>query len=577
MSDQVTPSPGKRRIGVYVCHCGGNISDYVDVDRVIDAVKDEADVVVARDAMFTCSDVTQEEIAKDIREQGLDGLVVASCSPKLHTTTFRGVARRGGLNPYQYTQANIREQCSWAHTDDREGATGKAISLVRAAVARTRLSEPLEPLVVETTGRAVVVGGGVAGMRAAIGLADMGLGVFLVEREAELGGWVGDLPKMFPNGTDGHELARRLQDEIHRRPAINVFTRAEVVEKTGTYGNYQVTVRAGGEQIRLDVGQVIVATGFASYEPEPGEFGYGAPGVVTLADFTRMLDEAGSPLVYHGRPVKTIAYIYCVGSRNETHPYCSRYCCSAAVHASLLVTAADPGVRQYHLYRDMRTYGRHELEYIESRRRGSVYMKFADDEPPLVTSDDGSLRVTVRDLLTGGDQLAIGPDLVVLVTGMVPRDNAELTTALKLPVGLDGFFNEIHPKLRPVETVVDGVSICGACQGPKTVAESVASGLAAAAQAAAVLKRGVAELDPQVTFVHPEACTGCGQCVGACPYSAISLVERGPAQVASIDAAACKGCGGCVPSCPEDAIDLAGYTDAQIRSMIDSLLVGSET
>ena len=569
MSDQVTPSPGKRRIGVYVCHCGGNISDYVDVDRVIDAVKDEADVVVARDAMFTCSDVTQEEIAKDIREQGLDGLVVASCSPKLHTTTFRGVARRGGLNPYQYTQANIREQCSWAHTDDREGATGKAISLVRAAVARTRLSEPLEPLVVETTGRAVVVGGGVAGMRAAIGLADMGLGVFLVEREAELGGWVGDLPKMFPNGTDGHELARRLQDEIHRRPAINVFTRAEVVEKTGTYGNYQVTVRAGGEQIRLDVGQVIVATGFASYEPEPGEFGYGAPGVVTLADFTRMLDEAGSPLVYHGRPVKTIAYIYCVGSRNETHPYCSRYCCSAAVHASLLVTAADPGVRQYHLYRDMRTYGRHELEYIESRRRGSVYMKFADDEPPLVTSDDGSLRVTVRDLLTGGDQLAIGPDLVVLVTGMVPRDNAELTTALKLPVGLDGFFNEIHPKLRPVETVVDGLSICGACQGPKSVAESTASGLAAAAHAAGVLKRGVAELDPEVAVVTAARCDACGECIASCPFEAISL--HGDGGRALIDPSACKGCGGCVPVCPKDAIDLLGYSDAQIRSMIDAL------
>ena len=576
MSDQVTPSPGKRRIGVYVCHCGGNISDYVAVDRVVDAVKDEADVVVARDAMFTCSDVTQEEIAKDIREQGLDGLVVASCSPKLHTTTFRGVARRGGLNPYQYTQANIREQCSWAHTDDREGATGKAIDLVRAAIARTRLSEALEPLVVETTRRALVVGGGVAGMRAAIGLADMGLGVFLVEREAELGGWVGGLPKMFPNGTDGHELARQLQDEIRRRPAINVFTRAEVLEKTGTYGNYQVTVRAGGEQIRLDVGQVIVATGFASYEPEPGELGYGAPGVITLADFTRMFDRAGGPLVYHGRPVKTIAYIYCVGSRNEKHPYCSRYCCSAAVHASLLVAARDPGVRQYHLYRDMRTYGRHELEYIESRRRGSVYMKFADDDAPRVSADGGSLRVTVRDLLTGGNELAIGADLVVLVTGMVPRDNEELTTTLKLPVGLDGFYNEIHPKLRPVETVVDGVSICGACQGPKTVAESVASGLAAAAQAAAVLKRGVAELDPQVAFVHPEACTGCGQCVEACPYSAISLLEHGPAKVASIDAAACKGCGGCVPSCPEDAIDLAGYTDAQIRSMIDSLLIGSE-
>jgi heterodisulfide reductase subunit A len=577
MSDQAQQPPGKRRIGVYVCHCGGNISDYVDLNRVVDTVKDEADVVVVRDAMFTCSDVTQEQISKDIREQALDGLVVASCSPKLHTTTFRGVARRGGLNPYQYTQANIREQCSWAHTDDREGATEKAISLVRAAIAKTRLSEALEPLAVETTKRALIVGGGVAGMRAAIGLADIGIGVFLVERDAELGGRVRSLGKMFPNGTDGHDLARRLDAEIRRRPSITVFTSAELVKKSGTYGNYKVTVAVGGEQISLEVGQVIVATGFAPYEPEQGELGYGSPGVVTLETFTRMLGEGEGPLAFQGRPVKSVAYVYCVGSRDDTHPYCSRYCCSAAVHAALLLAGRDSGVRQYHLYRDMRTYGRHELQYSESRQRGSVYMKFADDDRPEVVAGSGALRVTVRDVLTGGKELVIGPDLVVLVTGMVPRANEELTAALKLPVGLDGFYNEIHPKLRPVETVVDGVSICGACQGPKTAAESVASGLAAAAQAAAVLKRGVAELDPQVALVHPDLCTGCGQCVTACPYSAISLTDGGSAKVASIDPAACKGCGGCAPSCPEDAIDLAGYTDAQVRSMIDSLLVGSPT
>ena len=201
----------ERRIGVYVCHCGGNISDYVDVEQVVDAVKDEPGVVVARRAMFTCSDATQQEIIDDIQEQELDGLVVASCSPKLHTFTFRDVAQRAGLNPYEYTQVNIREQCSWTHTDDREGATRKAISLVRAGIARTRLTEPLEPIVVETTPRALVIGGGIAGMRAAIGLADVGLAVFLVEREAELGGWVGGFGELFPHGKDGRALIAQLR------------------------------------------------------------------------------------------------------------------------------------------------------------------------------------------------------------------------------------------------------------------------------------------------------------------------------------------------------------------------------
>jgi heterodisulfide reductase subunit A2 len=566
--------PG-RRLGVYVCHCGGNISDHVDVERVLEAVKGEADVVVARDAMFTCSDATQQEIVQDIRDQDLDGLVVASCSPKLHTFTFREAAKRGGLNPYEYTQANIREQCSWTHTDDREGATAKAIKLVRAAIARTRLSEALAPLPVQTTQRALVVGGGITGMRAAIGLADIGLGVFLVEREAELGGWVRGLGKTFPHGANGRELIGRLDDEIKRRPSIKVFTDAELVAKSGTYGNYRSTVRVGGEEIELDVGQIIVATGFDNYQPEVGELGYGTTGVLTLPEMTRLLEDTAGPLEYDGKPVTSIAYIYCVGSRDERHPYCSRYCCNAAVHASLLAAEHDASVRQYHLYRDVRTYGKNELMFTQSRRRGSVFLKFADGEPPEVRHEGDSLLVTLHDLLTGGREVTVAADLVVLVTGMVPRKNDELVAALKLPVGRDGFFNEIHPKLRPVETVVDGVSICGACQGPKTVAESVASGLAAVAQAASVLKRGTVELDPQVAFVHPEACRGCGACLDACPFAAISLVDSDARKLATIDPAACKGCGGCVPVCPEDAIDLRGYTDAQVRAMIDGLLVGA--
>ena len=567
----------ERRIGVYICHCGGNISDYVDVERVVAAVKDDPGVVVAKNTIFACADATQEEMVQDIETQHLDGLVVASCSPKLHTLTFRGVARRAGINPYTYTQVNIREQDSWAHTDNPGGATHKAISLVKAGIARTRLSEPLEPLVVETTQKAMVIGAGIAGLRAAIGLADVGLEVFLVEREQELGGWVGRFGNIYPHERNGRELIASLVDEVRKRSNITVFTNAELMAKSGSFGNYVAAIRINRdlpELIHVEVGSIVVATGFDTYQPEAGEFGYGIDGVVTLPEFKALVDGSNGSLSYHGRPVRTVAYIYCVGSRQPgANEYCSRYCCAATVHASLEVAALDKQVHQYHLYRDIRTYGKYELMYTESRKRGSVYMKFPEDTPPSVfRNEGGQLTVTTHDTLTGGEELTIPADLVVLVTGMVPRKNEELMSLLKLPVGTDGFFNEIHPKLRPVETVVDGVLIAGSCQGPKNSAESVASGLAAVTQSASILKKGVAELDPLVATVSADACTWCDKCVDACPYGAIEKVAARGREVAVISASACKGCGGCVPVCPEDAIDLRGYTDAQIRAAIDSML-----
>jgi len=575
--DVALPDPKARRIGVYVCHCGGNISDYVDVEAVVAAVKNEPGVVVAKTTIFACADASQSEMEADIVEQNLDGLVVASCSPKLHVVTFRGVAKRAGLNPYEYNQANIREQCSWTHTDDHAGATAKAIGLVRGVIGRTRESAPLETIVVDTTQKALVIGGGIAGLRAAIGLADVGLGVFLVEREAALGGWIGRFGPIFPHDRDGRELIARLVVEVKKRPRIKLFTGAKVVGKSGSFGNYKVDIRVGGDVLQtipVEVGSIVVATGFESYQPGEGEFGFGNEAVVTLPDFKAMVDAATGPLQYNGRRVRSLAYVYCVGSRGHGgHDYCSRFCCTSTAHLSIAVSKLDPSLRQYHLYRDIRTYGSFELLYTEARKEGAIYVKYPDDAPPVVSSDAaGHPVLNVRDLLSGGEDLEIPVDLVVLVTGMVPSRNEELISLLKLPIGRDGFFNEIHPKLRPVETMVDGVLIAGACQGPKSSAESVASGLAAVTQSASVLKKGFAELDPLVAKVDPDACTWCGKCMDACPYRAIEQLSLNGREIATISETGCKGCGGCVPVCPVGAIDLLDYTNDQILAEIDGML-----
>jgi heterodisulfide reductase subunit A len=531
--------------------------------------------------MFTCSDATQQEIIEDIREQNLDGMVVASCSPKLHLHTFRDVAGRAGLNPYQYVQVNIREQCSWTHTDTREGAAEKAVRLIRAGIARANLAEPLEPIRINTVPRVLVIGAGIAGLRASIGLSDIGISVVLAEKSQSAGGWVAGLGEMYPHGRSGAGIIKQLVDEVGKRDNITLLTEAELVEKSGSIGDFNVKIRVNGRDqdiFDVNVGSIIVSTGIDVYQPAEGEYGYGADGVVSLPEFRKMLDKPGGGLSYKGREIKNIVYIYCVGSRQGpasggANTYCSRYCCNAAVHSSILAAKQNPGLHQFHLFRDMRTYGRFELLYSEALKAGSRFLRFSEGDPPQIEeTGGGKLKVTIRDLLTCGEEIEIKADIVVLVTGMVPGSNSGLAGVLKLPLGKEKFFNEIHPKLRPVETVISGVFICGACQGPKNSAESVASALAAVTQSASILKKGYVELEPLVAAVNPDSCSWCGACAGACPYSAIEKRLHRGREVAGVTEALCRGCGACTPRCPENAINLKGYTDLQVKSMIDALL-----
>jgi len=641
------------RIGVYICHCGGNISDYVDVAKVREAIENEPGVVVARTMMFTCSDSSQQMMIDDIKKYKLDAMVVASCSPKLHELTFRGVAIRAGLNPYKYVQVNIREQCSWAHSDDPKGATEKAIRLVKAGIAKARYAEELKPIEIEAVPSVLVVGGGIAGMEAAIKLADAGINVYLIEKTPFLGGRVAQWDTVFPSGRRGIDIVKKLFEEIKKRDNITVFTNAELISKGGCVGDFQVKIRVNPryvlkncdkfdeaikacpvevdndfdfglskrkaiyksypeaypelpaidmdactkcgeclkvcgdaidleqkpEEIELNVGAIIVATGFDPYIPKEGEYGYKKfKNVVTLYEMERILARTNEDkLVVNGREIKNIVFIYCVGSRQvptgegRVNEYCSRYCCTATMHMALQIKSRFKDIKMYHLYRDIRTYGKYEIYYDRAGRNGNIFIRYSEYDPPKVVSEDGKLKVVVKDLLTSGEELEIYPDLIVLVTGMVPRNDKLLNEVLKLPIGRDGFYNEIHPKLRPVETVIDGVFIAGTSQGPKTIVETVMSALSAVSKAEGLLIRRKVELEPLIALINEEKCEWCGKCLEACPYGAIEKVSKDGKEVAHVIEALCKGCGGCMPECPLDAIELRGYTDKQIMSMIEAL------
>ena len=639
----------KQRIGVYICHCGGNISDYVDVAELGKMFHKEENVVVSKDVMFACSDANQKDMIADIQANNLDAIVVASCSPKLHLHTFKGVAVRAGLNPMNYVQVNVREQCSWPHSDRPREATVKAAGLIRAGINRVVYSESLENIEIEVKKSVLVIGAGVSGMKAAIELSKNGNEVFLIEKDFFVGGNVARQDKVFMGDQSGKELVARLYNEIKSRNNITLFTGATLEKVSGSLGNFNIDLKVKPRCINLKgdlqsvkramqecpveiydeynlgmgkrkaiyknypealpdvpvvdaealkdadeftakfastlnlkeeeahmsliVGSVLVATGYDHYKPAEGELGYKSfPNVLTLPEFNRLMDLNPDKLAYGGKPIKSVAFIYCVGSRQlkGQNKYCSRACCNATVHTSLQLKEKYQGIQTYHLYRDVRTYGKHELMYEQSNRQGDLYLKYEDKELPAVSEEGSKLLVKVKDSLTSKKEIEIPVDMVVLVTGMVARTDAQaISEHLKIPVGNDKFFNEIHPKLKPVETVIKGVYIGGSCQGPKTISESVQSSLAAVAKVNTLLSQDKISVDPIIARINADACTWCGKCAEVCDYTAIKEVEVDGKRIAAVNKAVCTGCGICAPVCPENAIEVAQYTDNEIESMID--------
>ncbi|MFC1597040.1 FAD-dependent oxidoreductase, partial [Planctomycetota bacterium] len=553
------------RVGVFVCRCGTNIARTVDADDVVEYAKTLPGVAYAGENLYTCSTDTQQKITDIIREERLNRVVVASCTPRTHEPLFQETLREAGLNGHLFEMANIRDQCSWVHFGQPEEATFKAKDLVRMAVARAATLRRFEDMRLEVDQRAIVVGAGLAGMTAAVSLAQQGFEVALVERDAEPGGIARKIRQTL-HDPDLKTHLTELIEQVKDHPLIRLYTSSTIADFSGHVGKFKATLGLNGRTVEIGGGAVIVATGGEPYEPD--EYSYAqSDAIITQLELEAKLDEAGFV-----EGLEEVVMIQCVGSREEEHPYCSRVCCQEAVKNALAIKEANPKARVYVLNRDIRTYGFDEIYYERAREAGVVFIRFSEDDKPEVTVD-GGLRVRVTDGVLRRP-VELKPDVLVLSAAIRPHPTVgAISQALKVPLNADGFFLEAHMKLRPLDFPSDGIFLAGVAHAPKSMAESISQAMGAAARAATVISKPYLDRSGVVSEVDPSACAGCLTCVRTCPYDVPQIGEDG---VAYIEPASCQGCGVCASVCPRKAITTRHYGDEQIISKVDVLFGDAE-
>ena len=561
------------RIGVFVCHCGSNIASVVDVESVADYAATLPYVEHVERNLFTCSQDTQEIMKDIVNKKGLNRIVVAACTPRTHESLFRETLKAAGLNEYLFEMANIRNQDSWVHQNNPQQATQKAKDLVRMAVSKVALQGPLSQINVPITQRGLVIGGGVAGMESALSLAEQGFDVDLIEKGRELGGNARFLDQTWTN-EDIQRYLHKIIQKVYEHPKINVHLETEVVDVNGYVGNYTTTIYSRGKKDTIKHGIGIIAIG--GQRLRPNEYGYGKfDAVFTAIEF----DTIKRSEDYRIKRAKSFVFIQCVGSREADRNYCSRVCCTHSVQAAIDLKKEDPARSVYILYRDMRTYGEREALYRQAREMGIIFINYELHGKPRVSpvADSHQMKVEVWDHVLHRP-LEIVTDLVVLAAAIVPNPDAKnLAKLFKVPVDSDGFFQEAHAKLRPVDFATDGLFMAGLAHYPKPMEESIAQAKAAAAKAASLLARESIALEAIKANVDPQKCDGCALCIDVCPFKAISLVESRDEngnihKSITINKAQCKGCGLCQGTCPKRGVNVAGFSMEQISTQIKAAL-----
>jgi heterodisulfide reductase subunit A len=587
------------RIGVFVCHCGHNIAGTVDVKAVAKQAQEHPDVVYATNYTYMCSDPGQQLIRESIEKHNLDGVVVAACSPAMHETTFRRTVAGAGLNPYRCESANVREQVSWVHQGDGLEVTAKALAIVRSIVEKVKGNEELEPLKLPLTRRTLVIGGGIAGMQAALDVADAGYPVVLVERGDRLGGKMAQLSGTYLNFNAAPDLLQRKVQTANCHPHIQVLTKAQIREASGYVGNFRVVVDSRSENVAFpdfevgsanggvllpdpessdhrftfDIGAIIVATGWESYDhallPEYG--GGRVPDVVDGLAFEGMLAKGVLCRPSDGAVPREVVFVQCAGSRDPERgvPYCSKVCCMYVAKQAMLFQERVPGGQAYVFYIDIRSAGKGYDEYVQ-RAMEEHHVLYLRGKVSKVFRDGDKVMVWGADTISGR-AVEIAADLVVLATPMAPNPTAiELGQRLRISTDAYGFFNEAHPKLRPVETLTAGIFLAGAGQGPKDIPETVAQASGAAAKVLQLFSNDEMVQSPLVATVVEELCAGCGACVAACPYGARELHPVW--DIATVNAALCQSCGACVVACPNKASQVHNWRPSQILAMVDAVI-----